>query len=170
LFFLHSPLVENGPTGTQLFSRTTHNAIGRRNRLDVILADAKLVGSAFDSAGKIEPGAPLECMHTAHPTHEHVEPEFCPLQLFNLSSFLPTGPELPRGSSCSVGKRSEWTTTPLNGIKAASCVHIKQENESSTNLARRSPENAGENSSFFQVSHYQGEEPRDFDDIMGDGF
>ena len=36
---------------------------------DVIVADAKLVGSAFNSGGKIEPVAPLECMHTAHHTH-----------------------------------------------------------------------------------------------------
>jgi len=50
-----------------------------------------------------------------------------------------------------------------------SIVFIKQENESSTNLARWWAENAGENSSFFQVSRYQTEERRDFDDIMGGG-
>ena len=71
-------------------------------------------------------------MHTAHPARAHRSRNLC-LQLFNLNSFRPTGPELPRGSSCSVSKSSEWTTTPLNGIKAASFVFIKQENESSTN-------------------------------------
>ena len=40
---------------------------------DVIVVDAKLVGSAFNSDGEIEPVAPLECMHAAHPTHVHVE-------------------------------------------------------------------------------------------------
>ena len=44
---------------------------------DVIVADAKLVGSALNSGGKIEPVAPLECMRTTHPTHLHVEPEIC---------------------------------------------------------------------------------------------
>jgi hypothetical protein len=44
---------------------------------DVIVADAKLVGNDFNSSGKIEPVAPLECMHTAHPTHVHVEAEIC---------------------------------------------------------------------------------------------
>ena len=62
--------------------------------VDVILVDAKLVGSVFNSGGKIEPVAPLECMHTPHPTHAHVEAEMC-LQLFNLNSFRPTEPELP---------------------------------------------------------------------------
>ena len=44
---------------------------------DVIVVDAKLVGGAFNSGGKIEPVALLECMHTTHPTHLHVEPEIC---------------------------------------------------------------------------------------------
>ena len=44
---------------------------------DVIVVDAKLVGSAFNSGGKIEPVAPLECMHTPHPTHAYVEAEMC---------------------------------------------------------------------------------------------
>src|SRR5690348_16849307 len=62
------------------------------------------------------------------------------LQLFNLNSFRPAGPELPQGSSWCVSKSSAWTTIPLNGIKAASFVFIKQQNESSTHAGRGSLE------------------------------
>ena len=100
--------------------------------VDAIVASAMLVGSAFNPGREIEPVALLECM--AHGTSCTCTSKLnlC-LQLFNLNSFRPAGPELPRGSSWTVSKRSEWTTAPLNSIKAASFVFIKQENESSTN-------------------------------------
>ena len=45
--------------------------------VDVILVDAKLVGSVFNSGGKIEPGL-LECMAHAHILHVQMEGEFVP--------------------------------------------------------------------------------------------
>ena len=91
-----------------------------------------LVGSAFNPGREIEPVALLECMAHGTSCTGTSKLNLC-LQLFNLNSFRPAGSELPRGSSWTVSKRSEWTTAPLNSIKAASFVFIKQENESSTN-------------------------------------
>ena len=90
---------------------------------DVIVVDAKLVGDAFNSGGKIEPVAPLECMHT-HIPYTRTSKLKCGPPIVQFELIPPTGPELPRGSSCSVSKSSEWTTAPLNGIKAPSFVVI----------------------------------------------
>ena len=77
MFFSPPPRAENGPSGTQLFFHTAHSAIENATDFGSIVVDAKLVGSAFNSGGKIEPVAPLGCMHTPHPINAHVETEIC---------------------------------------------------------------------------------------------
>jgi len=78
LFFFHSPHgPKTGPVEPNFFFAQHVVQFKGTTKFDVIVADAKLVGSAFNSGGKIEPVASLECMHTAHPTHLHVEPEIC---------------------------------------------------------------------------------------------
>ena len=77
MFFYTRLWDKNGPLEPHFFF--AHHIVQFKDEtdFDVIVADAKLVGSAFNSGGKIEPVAPLECMHTAHPTHVHVEAEIC---------------------------------------------------------------------------------------------
>jgi hypothetical protein len=78
LCFLHSPMGRNGPSGTQRFFFAQHTVqLEDATDLDVIVADAKLVGIAFNPGGHIEPVAPLSNACTRHIPHVHIEAEIC---------------------------------------------------------------------------------------------
>ena len=77
VFFALAHGAKTGPVETNFFSAQRVVQFEDATDFDAMVADAKLVGSAFNSGGKIEPGL-LECMAHAHILDVQIEGEFVP--------------------------------------------------------------------------------------------